>query len=41
MGISGDVKETAVRFSFGPHTTPKAIDELFEAVKEIVGTFNA
>ena len=41
MGISSDVKETAVRFSFGPHTTAKAIDELYEAVKEIVGTFNA
>ena len=40
MGVSSQVRETAVRFSFGPHTTAESIDELFEAVKEIVQTFN-
>ena len=40
MHISPDLRETSVRFSFGPHTTPIAVNELFEAVKEIAGTFN-
>ena len=40
MNIHPDVSETAVRFSFGPLTTKKAMDELFEQVKEIVRTFN-
>lgn len=40
MHVPADIRETAVRFSFGPHTTEKAIDELFEAVKEVNSTFN-
>lgn len=40
MGIQKDIRETAVRFSFGPHTTEKAICELLAAVKEINSTFN-
>lgn len=40
MHVDGKLRETSVRFSFGPHTTEKAIEELFEAVKEINGTFN-
>ena len=40
MGVASSVRETAVRFSFGPHTTEKAINELFEAVQDIVNTFN-
>ena len=40
LGVSADIQETAVRFSFGPHTTEKSIDELFDAVKEIAVAFN-
>lgn len=40
MHVPSDIRETAVRFSFGPHTTSKAINELFEAVSEINSTFN-
>ena len=40
MNASRDVQDTAVRFSFGPLTTQKAMEELFEAVKEIYTTFN-
>lgn len=40
MNASRDVQDTAVRFSFGPLTTKKAMEELFDAVKEIYGTFN-
>ena len=40
MHISSDLRETSVRFSFGPHTTPTAVNELFDAVKEIAATFN-
>lgn len=40
MNASRDVQDTAVRFSFGPLTTQKAMEELFEAVKEIYATFN-
>ena len=40
MNISEDLRETAVRFSFGPHTTKKAVSELFDAVQEINKTFN-
>lgn len=39
MHIPLDLRETAVRFSFGPTTTQKSLDELFEAVKEINNTF--
>lgn len=40
MNIESKLRENAVRFSFGPHTTQKGVDELFEAVKEINGMFN-
>ena len=40
MNIPANLSENAVRFSFGPLTTKKAMDELFEKVKEIVGKFN-
>ena len=40
MHVAADLRETAVRFSFGPLTTKKAIDELFEAVSEINSQFN-
>lgn len=40
MHISPDLRETAVRFSFGPHTTEKAITDLLNAVEEINNTFN-
>lgn len=39
MHIPLEVRETAVRFSFGPLTTQKSVDELFLAVKEINETF--
>lgn len=39
MHISGDEKETAVRFSFGSPTTAKQIDELFAQVKKICSQF--
>lgn len=39
MHVPLEVRETAVRFSFGPLTTQKAVNELFLAVKEINDTF--
>lgn len=39
MHVEASVRETAVRFSFGPKTTQKAMDELFQAVSEINATF--
>lgn len=39
MHVPLDVRESAVRFSFGPLTTQKSVDELFLAVKEINDTF--
>ena len=41
MHISPDLRENSVRFSFGPHTTATAVNELFEAVREIVLTFKS
>ncbi len=41
MHISPDLRETSVRFSFGPHTTATAVNELFEAVKQVVETFKS
>lgn len=41
MHISPDLRESSVRFSFGPHTSANAVNELFEAVKEIAGTFKS
>ncbi len=40
MHVEAKYRETSVRFSFGPHTSEKAIDELFEAIEEINRTFN-
>ena len=40
MHITPQLSENAVRFSFGPHTTSQAIDELFEAVSKINKDFN-
>lgn len=40
MHVPANLRETAVRFSFGPITTEKAINELFEEVKNINSTFN-
>jgi len=40
MHVNADLRETAVRFSFGPETTPKAMEDLFAAVKEINSAFN-
>lgn len=40
MHVSAQLRESSVRFSFGPLTTKKAMDELLQAVKEINATFN-
>ena len=40
MNVNKDLRESSVRVSFGPHTTQKAIDELFDAIKEVNATFN-
>lgn len=40
MNISADLRETSVRFSFGPKSTENGIKELFEAVKEVYNQFN-
>ena len=39
MNVSREIQDSAVRFSFGSFTTKKAMDELFEAIKEIVQAF--
>ena len=40
MHVEAKLRETAVRFSFGPHTTRQAMEKLFEEIKEINNTFN-
>ena len=40
MHVDSKLRENAVRFSFGPHTTDKAIEDLLAAVAEINGQFN-
>ena len=40
MHVDSKLRENAVRFSFGPHTTDQAVEELFTAVKEITSQFN-
>ena len=40
MHITPQISENAVRFSFGPHTTPAAIGELLCAVEEVNRKFN-
>ena len=40
MGVSSQIRETAVRFSFGPHTRQEAVDTLLAAVTEVNNQFN-
>lgn len=40
MHVDAKLRENAVRFSFGPHTTDKGIEDLFAAVCEINAQFN-
>ena len=40
MHVDPKLRENSVRFSFGPHTTNKAVDELLAAVMEINSQFN-
>jgi cysteine desulfurase len=40
MNVDASIRENAVRFSFGPHTTECAMDELVEKTAEIAGRFN-
>lgn len=40
MNVAPDLRENAVRFSFGPHTTEKAMDDLAVKVGEIAARFN-
>ncbi len=40
MHVDPKLRENAVRFSFGPHTTDQAVEELLAAVAEINGQFN-
>ena len=39
MNVAPNLRENAVRFSFGSKTTPEAINALFDAVKEVCDTF--
>ena len=39
MNASLEIQDSAVRFSFGPKTKKQAMDDLFEAIKEIVQAF--
>lgn len=41
MNVSADIRESAVRFSFGPHTKAEAVDKLFDAISEINAQFNS
>lgn len=40
MHVAPDLRENSVRFSFGPHTTDKAVEELLTAVTEVNSQFN-
>lgn len=40
MHIEPKLRENAVRFSFGPHTTDKAVEELLTAITEVNSQFN-
>ena len=40
MHVDAKLRENSVRFSFGPHTTDKAVDELLAAVTEVNAQFN-
>ena len=39
MKLGREIQDSAVRFSFGPATTKKAMDELADAIKEIIQNF--
>ncbi len=39
MGLSRDIQDTAVRFSFGPLTTEKGMQDLLAAVQDVCKTF--
>lgn len=39
MKLGREIQDSAVRFSFGSFTSKKAMDELFEAIKDIVKDF--
>ena len=39
MNESREIQDSAVRFSFGATTSKKAMDELFETIKSIIGEF--
>lgn len=41
MNINADLRETSVRFSFGPKTTENGVLELLDAVKEVYKKFNS
>lgn len=40
MHVAPDLRENSVRFSFGPHTTDKGVEELLAAVTEVNSQFN-
>ena len=40
MHVDPKLRENAVRFSFGPHTTDKAVEDLLAAVAEVNSQFN-
>ena len=40
MHVDAKLRENAVRFSFGPHTTDKGVEDLLDAVSEVNGQFN-
>ncbi len=40
MHVDPKLRENAVRFSFGPHTTDKALEELLAAVAQVNSQFN-
>lgn len=40
MHVAPDLRENSVRFSFGPHTTDKAVEELLTAITEVNSQFN-
>lgn len=41
MHVDSKLRETSVRFSFGPHTSEQAVNDLLEAVKEVNNSFNS
>ena len=40
MNLSTEIRENAVRFSFGATTTKQAMDELIQKIEEISNRFN-